>query len=65
MSQEEKKEIYKVFSELDEDNDGKLSKEELIKGFEKSGRTNERSVSLVGKILKELNLNEEEGIDYD
>lgn len=65
MSQEEKREIYNVFSELDEDNDGKLSKEELIRGFEKSGRTRERSESLVEKILKELNLNEKEGINYD
>lgn len=43
MDTEEQKNLSKIFSELDEDNDGVLNYEELINAFVKSGRSYKRS----------------------
>lgn len=64
LNQEDKKMYQKIFSELDQDNDGKLIGEELIKGFILSGRTMERSKVLVDSIFNELKLDPNEGIDF-
>lgn len=43
MDKDQKQKISKIFSELDKDNDGKLSEQELVEAFIKSGRTQKRS----------------------
>ena len=65
LEKEEKKKLSKIFSELDEDNDGILNYNELVKAFQKSGRSFERSSKLVTKILNELNLDPNEGIEFN
>ena len=64
MTKEEKKRISQIFTELDKDNDGKLSYEELVESFERSGRTRKRSENLVNQILQELHLSANEGVEY-
>ncbi len=64
MNKEEKRRLSKIFTELDEDHDGILSFEELIKAFVRSGRSYQRSKQHVNKILNELNLDPNEGIEF-
>jgi Ca2+-binding EF-hand superfamily protein len=71
MTNDEKKRLSRIFSDLDEDNDGILNFEELIQAFIKTGRTparyipiNRRSFELTSKLLKELELENSSGIDY-
>ena len=64
LRREEKQKLSMLFSELDKDNDGKLSKQELIQAFQHSGRSLDRSTALVDKILKELNMEDNGGIEY-
>jgi Ca2+-binding EF-hand superfamily protein len=42
MTKEETQKLSKIFNDLDEDNDGVLSLNELITAFIKTGRTPER-----------------------
>ena len=42
MTKEETQKLSKIFNELDEDNDGVLSLNELIMAFIKTGRTPDR-----------------------
>lgn len=64
LRKEEKQKLSMLFSELDKDHDGKLSKDELTKAFQLSGRSLERSTTLVNKILRELSIEEGDGIEY-
>ena len=64
MNREEKRKLTSIFASLDEDNDGRLSYEELINSFMRSGRSKERSAQIVDKALQELDLDPEEGIEY-
>ena len=57
--------MSKIFSDLDEDKDGKLSYDEIIKAFEKSGRSHYRSAQLTDKVLNELRLSKNEGIELN
>lgn len=64
LRKEEKQKLSVLFSELDKDHDGKLSKEELIQAFQLSGRSLDRSRALVDKVLRELRMEQCDGIEY-
>ena len=64
MTKQETRKLTKIFQELDEDNDGMLSFNELLLAFIKTGRTAERSIQLTRKLMIQLDLDMDQGIEY-
>lgn len=64
LQKEERHKLSLIFRELDRDNDGRLSHEELVEAFVKTGRSFDRALMLVEKILQELGL-DRNGITYN
>ena len=64
LSQRDKKAISDAFKSLDTNGDGKLSKEELISGFNKVLNDKELSKKKVDSIWSQLNDQARTSIDY-
>lgn len=62
-SKEEKAELLKVFQALDLNNDGKLSRQELIEGYKKYNLC-ENAETQVDRILTIVDKNHSGAIDY-
>ena len=63
LHREEQRHLTLVFKELDMDNDGRISRREMVSAFVRTGRSFERADSLVESILEQLQL-DENGIGY-
>ncbi len=58
--------LEKAFTSIDPNNDGKISREELIKGFEIIFKTDKDAhLDKVEEIFKNIDLNKNDNIDYD
>ena len=62
-SEEEKKELLKTFQALDANGDGELSREELLNGFQKSGKYDDPE-KVVDKMMALVDTNQNGTIDY-
>lgn len=63
-SKEEREDLTNTFMLLDEDNDGKLTREDLIKAYEKMGEDPESVRTFVDSIIKNIDKSEKGYIDY-
>ena len=64
LTQQDKEEILKAFKSLDADNDGKLSRNELIEGYMKLLGNRALAEEEVDKIIKEVDQNYSGNIDF-
>ena len=63
-SKEERSKLNDIFKAFDKNNDGELSREELIQGYTQMYGSYERAVSEVTKILAKIDANNSGSIDY-
>lgn len=64
VTKNEQEEVLKIFRSLDLNQDGQLSREELIQGYEKIFGNRERAVMEVERIMKNVDQNQNHFIDY-
>eukprot|EP00829_Urostomides_striatus_P010151 TRINITY_DN2333_c0_g1_i7.p1 TRINITY_DN2333_c0_g1~~TRINITY_DN2333_c0_g1_i7.p1 ORF type:complete len:457 (-),score=119.21 TRINITY_DN2333_c0_g1_i7:50-1348(-) len=64
MSKEEQQELEKTFKSIDENGDGRLSREELIKGYTKLYESEQRAILEVDQLLKQVDADSSGSIDY-
>lgn len=64
MSNKEKRELQKVFTEMDKNHDGTLSREELIDGYTKICGNKQEAISTVNDILAVADNDGSGSIDY-
>ena len=64
-SQADEKLLREIFVSLDLNQDGTLSLEEMVKGFQNLGYSVEESKTEVTKILQYIDVNESGSIDYN
>lgn len=61
---EEKNKLLEIFKALDKDNDGLLTKDDIVKGFEQIFKV-ENTVEMVEKIMDRVDCNNNGSIDYN
>lgn len=64
MTKEERRKLETIFKEVDANGDGKLSRDELINGFIKLGKTEEESKKEVSELLESLSTSPDSAIEY-
>lgn len=64
MSKEEQQELERTFKALDENGDGRLSREELIKGYTKLYDSEQRAKEEVETLLQKVDADSSGSIDY-
>jgi len=65
LAESDKKKLMKVFEELDEDKDGLLVKEEVLKGFQKYNLVSELTEENgIDEIINRIDRNKNGSIDY-
>lgn len=64
MSREEKKKLNAIFMALDEDGDGTLTKEELLKGYIKLYGSHEKAIAEVETLMAIADVDNNGLIDY-
>jgi len=64
-SKDEEKRLRDVFTRLDSNNDGQLSRDELIEGFKLTNSDEEAAIRRVDRIMKNIDLNKNNSIDYN
>jgi len=64
MSTKEKDELREIFTKLDKNSDGKLSREELIEGYEKTFGSHEEALKEVKTIMECVDIDHNGFIDY-
>lgn len=64
VGRQEQEEILKTFRILDANQDGRLSKEELVAGYEKIYGDKERALAEVSRIMKNIDQNKNNYIEY-
>ena len=65
VSKQEQEEVLKTFQLLDLNGDGRLSKEELISGYEKIYAGNrEKAIAEVDRIMRHVDQNKNNFIEY-
>lgn len=64
MSEEDKGELQKIFTTIDKNGDGKLSREELINGFMSFGEPYSKAVRKVNEIMDSLDTDKNGYIGY-
>ena len=63
-TQDEKQKLTEIFKAFDKNNDGVLSRNELIQGYTKLYGSAERATLEVDNILEKVDLNKNGAIDY-
>jgi len=64
-SQEEERKLRETFKMIDVNGDGQLSREELIEGFKQLLKDEELAINRVDKIMKNIDINQNDSIDYN
>jgi len=64
MSEKDKERLQKIFTTIDKNGDGKLSREELIDGFTSFGEPHAKAVNKVNDILANLDTDKNGYIEY-
>jgi len=64
MSEKDKARLQKIFTTIDKNGDGKLSREELIDGFTSFGEPHAKAVKKVNDILANLDTDRNGYIEY-
>jgi calcium-dependent protein kinase len=64
LAETDKKRLMQVFEELDEDKDGLLKRDEVLKGYEKYNLANELDEGGVDEIVARIDRNKNGSIDY-
>jgi len=65
LAESDKKKLMKVFEELDEDKDGLLVKDEVLKGFQKYNLVSELTEQNgIDEIINRIDRNKNGSIDY-
>ena len=63
-SKEERSKLNEIFKAFDKNNDGVLSREELVAGYTLMYGSQERAAYEVDQILQKLDMNNSGGVDY-
>jgi len=64
ISKDEKERLREIFMALDENADGKLSREELLKGYEEIYQSAEKAKQEVDYIMNNVDIDNNGYIDY-
>lgn len=64
MNKNEKIELEKIFKSIDTNGDGRLSKEELLIGYKKLGKSEEVAKKDVESLLAKIDADETGAIEY-
>lgn len=64
ISRQEQEEVMKTFRSLDLNQDGQISRQELIAGYEKMIGSREKAILEVERIMSNVDQNKNDFIDY-
>lgn len=65
LSQTEEKKLKEAFNSLDKDNNGIITKDELIEGYMKMGKSEKAAIKEADWVMRRIDINQNGAIDYN